>query len=77
MISSCFGVRIFVDSRPSVATRPSTVPMRTKSPGFSARAYISTRPLIAWFTMPEEPSEITRPAKTLTPLKTSLPLPGT
>ena len=62
---------------PSAVTAPSTSPTRTKSPGLSAREYMSTSPLIAWFTMPDDPSEMTRPAKTLTPLNTSLPLPGT
>jgi len=33
-------------------------------------------PLTAWFTVPAEPMERSRPTKTLTPLKALLSLPG-
>ena len=34
------------------------------------------KPLSTWFTKPLEPSDTTRPMKTLTPLKASVSLPG-
>ena len=74
--SSRRSVLIFVDRLPRWATVPSISPILTKSPSRTAREYVKVKPLIAWPTMPLEPSEMTRPMNTLTPLNASDSLPG-
>ena len=74
--SSFRSVVILVDSVPSWVTVPSTSPILTKSPTRTAREKVTIRPLITWFMMPVEPSEIISPRNTLTPLKASELAPG-